>query len=446
MLKINRFAKHLLSFFAVFFIRLDGADANPTTLYEPKTGSSYGCDTLIGGCMPGAYCTITYSNGSTRDIPLGYRLRQGTLTKLKSYYNSALDEDKYDVYYRGSIDWSAERTYDFDAKHLCLIKQKMVGRPVLEHVTSQNNNGVLVRDDYYCVCQFPDGSSHPEYTPGTPNLSEYEAGKSLSNGIYICAAGYWGPGGGTGVACVKCPTTAAGRILSENFSVYPSLTAKTVDARYTVCGDDGYYVTGTCVACPDNSDECPTYIDEDTQSFTCESGYIKEAKFCVECPHNAVSCAKGYIECTAGGTGTSGYYSVVSSDGIASCVPCPPSAASCDGRRFYCTGGYYYNQPETGTGNCESCPGTGTYDYCGNDGLICQTGFYRGVSGLGYTCNRCPWGENNATGMSISGVTSVNQCYIPGKVFSDGYSGSITGGTIGTSIGVMFCDTDAYYE
>jgi hypothetical protein len=48
--------------------------------------------------------------------------------------------------------------------------------------------------------------------------------------------------------------------------------------------------------------------------------------------------------------------------------------------------------------------------------------------------------------MSISGVTSVNQCYIPGKVFSDGYSGSITGGTIGTSIGVMFCDTDAYYE
>lgn len=445
MLKLNRFAKHLLSFFAVLFVRLDGADALPTTLYDPKEGTYAGCNTLIGGCMPGAYCTIRYSNGTKRDIPLGYRLRGGTLTKLKSYYESMKDEDKYDVYYRGSIEWSAEQNYDFDAKHLCFIKQKMVGRPVLEHVTKYDQNGMASRDDYYCVCQFPDGSSHPEYTPGTPNLTEYEAGKSLSAGLNICAAGYWGSGGGTGVACVKCPTTAAGRILSENFSVYPSLTAKTVDAKYTVCGDDGYYVTGRCVACPDNSDECPTYIDEDTQSFTCASGYIKEAKFCVECPHNAVSCAKGYIECTAGGTGTSGYYSVVSSDGIASCVPCPPRAKSCDGRRFYCTGGYYYNQPETGTGNCETCPSTG-YHYCGNDGLVCQMGFYKGVSGLGYTCNECPRGENNATGMSISGATSVNQCYIPGKVFSDGYSGSITGGTIGTSIGVMFCDTDAYYE
>ena len=440
MLKINRFAKHLLSFFTVLFVRLDCADANPITLYEPKSGGS-ACETLVGGCMPGAYCTITYSNGSTRDIPLGYRLRDGQLTKLKSYYESALDEDKYDVYYRGSLDWSAEQSYDYANDHLCFIKQKMVGRPVLEHVTSQNNNGVQVRDDYYCVCEFPDGRSHPEYKPGTPYLSEYEAGKSLSNGIYICAAGYWGPGGGTGVACEKCPTTTAGRILSENFSVYPSLSAKTVDARYTVCGDDGYYVTGTCVACPDNSDECPTYINEDTQSFTCASGYIKESKFCVKCPHNAVSCAKGYIECTAGGSGTTGYYSVVSSDGIASCVPCPPHAASCDGRRFYCTGGYYYNQPETGTGNCEICP-TGFHS-CDNEGLVCETGFYREVSGLGYTCNNCPMGANNTTGMSISGATSINQCYITGTVY---YDGSSTIPSIGTYIGVMYCDTNAYYE
>lgn len=442
MLKINRFAKHLLSFFAVLFVRLDGADALPTTLYEPKGGASYGCNTLIGGCMPGAYCTITYSNGTTRDIPLGYRLRGGTLTKLKSYYETALGEDKYDVYYRGSVTWSANQSYGLDAKHLCEIKQSKVGRPVLEHVTAYNNYGAETRDDYYCVCQFPDGSSHPEYKPGTPYLEESDAKKSLSNGIYICAAGYWGPGGGTGIACEKCPTTDAGRILSENFSVYPSLTAKTVDAKYTVCGDDGYYVNGICVACPDNSDECPTYIDEDTQSFTCTSGYIKEAKFCVKCPHNAVSCAKGYIECAAGGSGTSGYYSVVSADGIASCVPCPPRAMSCNGRRFYCTGGYYYNQPEYGTGNCETCPSTG-YHYCDNDGLTCQMGFYKGVSGLGHTCYMCPMGENNTTGISISGATSINQCYITGTVVYDDLANIPS---IGTSIGVMFCDTNAYYE
>ena len=448
MLKVNRFAKHLLSFFAVLFVRLDAADALPTTLYEPKDGAYAGCNTLVGGCAPGAYCTITFSNGSKKDIPLGYRYRGGMLTKLGLNYDIGLGQDKYDVYYRGSVPSWKTRQVEWDTWHLCNVYQQYVGRPVLEHVIEYNKVGVQTRDDYYCVCQFHGGTSAPKYQLGYPALDESEAFDTFG-WVTICPAGYWGPGAkgevtGTYYSCRKCPTTANGIILSENFGEYPATYKKTVDAKYTACGDDGYYVTGACVDCPENSDECPTYIDENTQSFTCASGYIKEAKFCVACPHNAVSCAKGYIECTSGGSGTSGYYSVVSSDGVASCVPCPSRAMSCDGRRFYCTGGYYYNQPETGTGNCEACPSTG-YHYCDNDGLTCQLGFYKGVSGLGYTCNRCPRGENNASGMSVSVATSINQCYISGTVYSEGSTGYLNG-TIGTSIGVMICDTNAYYE
>lgn len=445
MLKANRFAKHLLSFFAVLFVRLDAADAAPEYLYQPKEGRSYECNTLVGGCAPGAYCTITFSNGKTQDIPLGYRYRGGTLTRLNVSYDSALGEDEYDKYYRGSLpSWQAKQV-EWDTQHSCYVYQQYVGRPVLEHVIEYNSLGVQSRDDYYCVCQFPGGTSTSTYQKGYPALEESEAFSTLG-WVTICPAGYWGAGAkgevtGAYYYCRKCPTTTNGTILSENFGEYPATYTKTVDAQYQLCGDDGYYVTGTCVACPENSAECPVYIDETHQTFTCESGYAKMAKYCAACPSNAISCASGFIECSGGNASGGGYYPIISSNGVASCVSCPQNA-TCDGEGFLCNSGYFNNQPEYGTGDCEQCPSYDTYHACGNFGdfgLICEEGYYR--SSL--TCNKCPVGYS-LSGLSISGATSITQCYLPAATAPSG-SGYLPSGYIETNIGIMSCDSNAYY-
>ena len=400
-------------------------------MYNPKSGGG-GCDTLVGGCAPGAYCVVPQTNGTGIRIPIGYRYRKGSLTQLRNYYNylDGSNEDKYDVFYRGSSSWSSSQvSYDWEKKHLCVIKQEYKGRPALQHVTKTNASGVQTRDDYYCVCQFPGYDKYDfPYEQGYPRLSEEEAAAPLGE-VIICANGYWGPGGSTGTTCKKCPTTPGGMILSEIFGDYPSTYKKTVDAQYTVCSSGTYYKDNRCVDCPAHSSECPVYENSTTQSFTCTSGYVKAPDTCAECPAGAASCEDGKLTCFASdGSGSGGYYVVNNDDGTVQCSGCPQGARYCDGERFYCTGGYFRYQPTYGSGSCVPCSGAG-FEVCDGDMVYCSTGYYFSD----FTCNACPVSYGVSGTTRETGLLSISSCYIPAAT------------DMKTAVGTMVCDTDAYY-
>lgn len=503
MKKINHFAKHLLSFFAVIFIRMDYATGDDLPMYlpQPKKGTDGDCQFLIGGCTPGVYCTFTVNNVKV-DVPLGYKYRDGTLTRLP---REGADDD--DSYMRGYVVYKSSSS---DSPHVCNITQSSKGRAIGQIVTkterSHYNYEILSESTtYYCVCGFPSKSSSDNiYEPvkyesldkdgdyhiyesrydtdvASHQVSDYSS--SLSN-IAICAMGYHNNGhdhgGGTGVDCFPVPKTQNGTVLSELFWVNGSWTNKSIDGSIKICADGYYYhKEGDCKKCPDNHDVCPVYITTSSQTFTCESGYAKYDDYCVSAPSSG-TIIDGKIVCRTGsGSGTTkGQYVYVDSNVTAHCAECPSSAYRCDGTRFYCSGGFFGVQPTYGQGYCKSCgndakcPGDGDFGsgLWGNSGVLCSgtssSGYYKTLPSYDtYECHLCPAHSSCTTGYGIgfyrcdsgyyhnadactacpsfrgfgsgvtalTGVTSIEMCYIP------------TGYSVQDSSGYIEFRRDCYY-
>ena len=490
MLKFNRFSRHVLSFFAMVFVRLDNANAIPYDVYEPKDGPIDSCNILVGGCAPGGYCLLEPEDvlvdgttnpktvgGTGLKIPLGYKYTIATqdLTKLSNNTKDLphLNPD-LDIYYRGDFYHDFKTFASQGNPKLCEINQTKAGRVMAQYKKSGAANNIH-GDTIYCICYFPNSESSPSETTLVnagyltsvttyPSVSFYDAYQPVKN-LTICAAGYYGDaaGNGTGTTCNECPsqrvTDYETKILSEIFGEYPYYNNKTIDPEYLKCSTNKYYITGGCVDCPDNSD-CPIVGVGDNQTFACQPGYIKDGDTCIKCDvcsggsEFACEVSTYYQDMPANvdfyysGGGPNGQYGIID-NGTPQCEPCPSNAYYCDGKRFYCSGTNFYYQPSDGTGKCVACPSG--YHSCDNNGLVCSEFQYQD----GFSCKPCPQYEGlyligtsgaaaimgpvttgfiTGAGMAFSGAKSISECFVA----------SATG--IADSVGYLSCDVAQYYE
>ncbi len=149
---------------------------------------------------------------------------------------------------------------------------------------------------------------------------------------------------------------------------------------------------------------------------TCENSY-------------SIQCATGYY-----GTANPSTASIrpVSANG---CVECP-SGATCmggNGSTYVCNTGYYHT-PDAASGQyCTQCPSNAT---CmgGTETFKCNAGYYA-ISGT--LCTACPT-QSGYNGLSTTGATGINQCYMQGSS-KPAWSSSSYSGT-------YYCSSNAYYQ